>query len=99
LRDRHHARLDQVQAVEEARDLAVVSMALGLPREPVDRVVVDVDHAGARRDGLRDLVGVVRGRDAGADVEELPDPGLAARNRTILARNARLARTDMTIPG
>ena len=40
------------------------------------RVVVDVDHAAAGRDVLRDLVGVVRGRDAGADVEELADARL-----------------------
>jgi hypothetical protein len=41
-----------------------------------DRVVVHVDHAAVRRRRLRHLVGVVRGRDAGAEVEELPDPGL-----------------------
>src|SRR5262249_43294468 len=40
------------------------------------RVVVHVDHVAAGRDVLRDLVGVVRGRDAGADVEELADPRL-----------------------
>jgi len=40
------------------------------------RIVVHVDHVGLRRDRLGDLVGVVRGRDAGADVEELPDAGL-----------------------
>ena len=44
-----------------------------------DRVVVHVDHAAAGRHGLRYLVGVVRGRDAGADVEELPDPGLGGQ--------------------
>jgi len=31
-----------------------------------DRVVVHVDHAGLGGDGLGDLVGVARGRDAGA---------------------------------
>jgi hypothetical protein len=38
-----------------------------------DRVVVDVDDPGLRRDGLGDLVGIARGGNAGADVEELPD--------------------------
>jgi len=41
-----------------------------------DRVVVHVDHAAVGRHCLRHLVGVVRRRDPGADVEELPDPGL-----------------------
>jgi hypothetical protein len=39
-------------------------------------VVVDVDHAGGRVDALRYLVGVVRGRDARADVQELTYAGL-----------------------
>ena len=38
-----------------------------------DRVVVDVDHPRLGGDGLRHLVGVVRRRQAGADVEELAD--------------------------
>jgi len=38
------------------------------------RVVVHVDDPGRGRDGLGDLVGVARRRDAGADVEELPHP-------------------------
>ena len=42
-------------------------------------VVVDVDDAGLRRYPLRDLVGVVRGRQAGADVEELPDARLVGQ--------------------
>jgi len=41
-----------------------------------DRVVVDVDDPRVRGGPLRDLVGVVRGGDPGADVEELPDAGL-----------------------
>jgi hypothetical protein len=41
-----------------------------------DRVVVHVDHPRVRRNALRDLVGVVRRRDAGADVEELADARL-----------------------
>lgn len=36
-------------------------------------VVVDVDDAGFRRDALGDLMGVVDGRQPGADVEELAD--------------------------
>ena len=40
------------------------------------RIVVGVHDAGVGRDPLRDLVGVVLGRQAGAHVEELPDPGV-----------------------
>ena len=39
-----------------------------------DRVVVHVDDESLRGDRLGDRVGVTRGRDAGADVQELPDP-------------------------
>ena len=35
-----------------------------------------VDHAGLEGDALGDLVGVVRGRDTGANVEELAYPGV-----------------------
>jgi hypothetical protein len=45
----------------------------------VATVVVHVDDAGFRGDGLRDLVGVARGGDAGADVEELADPRFAGQ--------------------
>jgi hypothetical protein len=38
-----------------------------------DGVVIDVDDPRVRRDRLGDLVGVVRRRNAGADIEELPD--------------------------
>jgi hypothetical protein len=41
------------------------------------RIVVYVHHPGLRRAGLGYLVGVAGGRDAGADVQELADPGLA----------------------
>ncbi len=44
-----------------------------------DRVVVHVDHAAVLRHRLGHLVGVVRGRDAGTDVEELPDPRLGGQ--------------------
>jgi hypothetical protein len=39
-------------------------------------VVVHVDDPRFGCDRLDDLVGVARGRDAGADVKELPDPRL-----------------------
>ena len=44
-----------------------------------DRVVVHVDDPGRRVDPLGDLMGVVGRRDAGPDVEELVDPGLACQ--------------------
>jgi hypothetical protein len=40
------------------------------------RVVVDIDDPGLRRRTLRDLVGVVGRRQAGADVEKLTDLGV-----------------------
>jgi hypothetical protein len=54
-------------------------------------VVVRVDDPGLRHGRLGHLAGVVRGRDAGADVEELPDaplghvPHRAAEERPVLA--------------
>jgi hypothetical protein len=42
-------------------------------------VVVDVDDAGLRGDRLSDLMRVVGGRQAAADVEELADPRLAGQ--------------------
>jgi hypothetical protein len=39
-----------------------------------DGVVVDIDDSAVRRAALRDFVGVVRGRNAGANVEELLIP-------------------------
>ena len=41
------------------------------------RVVVHVHHPALRLRALGHLVRVVRGRQAGADVQELADPGLA----------------------
>ena len=41
-----------------------------------DRVVVDVHDPGVWGDLLGDLVGVLRGRQTGAQVKKLPDPGL-----------------------
>ena len=40
------------------------------------RIAVHVADQRVRRDRLGHLVGAVRGREAGPDVEELPDPGL-----------------------
>ena len=42
-------------------------------------VVVHVDDPGVRSDLLGDLVGVVRGGQARADVEELCDPGVGGQ--------------------
>ena len=44
-----------------------------------ERIVVDVDDPGIRRDRLGDLMGVVGGRQAGTDVQELPDPRFAGQ--------------------
>jgi hypothetical protein len=57
----------------------VVGRALGGARQQCagmrqhQRIVVDVHDPRLRGEPLRDLVGVVGGRQAGADVEELPD--------------------------
>ena len=39
-----------------------------------DGIVVHVDDPGLRRDGLGYLMGVLSGRQPGADIQELPDP-------------------------
>jgi hypothetical protein len=55
-------------------------VALGRQRLRVQghhRFVVDIDDAGVRVGLLRDLARVRAGRQAGPDVEELPDPGIA----------------------
>jgi hypothetical protein len=57
--------LDAVQRVARVRDH--------------HRVVVDVDHAAARRLRPRHLVHVPHRRQPGPDVEELPDPRLAGQ--------------------
>jgi hypothetical protein len=44
-----------------------------------DRVVVHVHDLGVRGDRLRDLMHVLTGGKAGADVEELPDPRLGGK--------------------
>ncbi len=59
------------------------------------RVVVDVDDPRVGGDGMGDLVDVALGGQAGADVEELPDPCVgeephgAAEERAVLQRRAR----------
>ena len=64
------------------------------------RVVVDVDDPGVGGDPLGDLVGVVRGGQAGADVEELPDAGLAGQVAHGAAEEGpRVARATSTMPG
>jgi hypothetical protein len=42
-------------------------------------VVVDIDHARIRLELLSDLMHVLRGRQAAAHVQELPDPGLTGQ--------------------
>jgi hypothetical protein len=62
-------------------------------------VVVHVHDPGLRGDRLRDLVHVLPGGKARADVEKLPDPGLGGENRTTRSRNARAARADSAVLG
>jgi hypothetical protein len=47
--------------------------------EQDDGIVIDVDNARVRRCRKHDLVRIVGGRDACADVEKLPDPGLGGQ--------------------
>ncbi len=70
-----------------------------------DRVIVHVDDARLRRRPLGHLVGVVGGRQAGADVQELPHPGLVdqvlhrpAQERPVgpdAGQHARVGRDDL----
>jgi hypothetical protein len=53
-----------------------------------DGIVVDVDDARDRGRVLRDLVGVVRTGQAGADVEELPDTRLSRQVADRAAKEA-----------
>jgi hypothetical protein len=62
-------------------------------------VVVDVDDPGVGGDALGDLVGVLGGGQAGADVQELPEAGLAGQVATARVRNRREARATSTISG
>ena len=60
-----------------------------------ERVVVDVDDLGLRRYLLSDLVGVVSRGQAGADVEELPDPGLVGQVAHRASQETALQAGDM----
>jgi hypothetical protein len=62
-------------------------------------IVVDVDDPRLRGDGLGDLMGIVRRRQAGPDIQELPDPGPPARYRTTRPRNKRSSRACLTMSG
>ena len=57
----------------------VNSAAQGAGVDQHDRVVVDIDDPALRRHRLGDLVGVVGGGQAGADVEELADARLTGQ--------------------
>src|SRR5258708_26600187 len=107
-------RLDQIQAGRRARNRVAWVAEVGAyvtappgraageqrPRERHhERVGVGVDDGGVRVDALGDVVDVVDGWQAAADVEELGDPLLATRYRTTLARKYRLACTDSVSPG
>jgi len=67
-----------------------------------DRVVIGVHDPRLRRDRLRDLVGVARCRNAGADVQELAYPRLsgevadgATEERPVRARGEEHLRVDL----
>jgi hypothetical protein len=67
-------RIPEVPAHGEGH-LVVGEQRLGVGEH--DGVVVEVDHAGGRVDPVGDLVHVLRGRQPGADVQELPQASLA----------------------
>ena len=72
---------DLVRVVKVAVDVAGGTLVGGVARQRAgvrqhQRVVVDVDDPGRRGGSLRDLVRVLHGRQAGADVEELADARL-----------------------
>jgi hypothetical protein len=90
----HGDRLAEVQHLRRAsEDLAGVAgvgvNVLGSPGRVAgeqrpgmnenDRVIVDVDDPAPRRHRLSHLVRVIRRRNAGADVQELPDPCLCGQ--------------------
>lgn len=59
--------------MDHADVLGIGQQCPGVRRDEL--VVVDVDHADLRIDPVGDLVDVVLGRQAGADVDDLPDAG------------------------
>ncbi|SNQ49285.1 hypothetical protein FRACA_3160004 [Frankia canadensis] len=87
-------RLDVVQVrVEVGGAAAGAARQQGAGVSEDDRIVVGVDDAGFRGDGLGDLMQVLRGGDTGPDVEELADPRLlgqvahrAVHERPVLPR-------------
>jgi ketosteroid isomerase-like protein len=64
-----------------------------------DRIVVHVHHPRGRSHPLSDLVRVVRRRQPGPDVQELPDTRLGDQEVHRRARNARWARTATSTSG
>ena len=69
----HRVRVAQVRLHDRGPVVAGEDRVRVLDR---DRVVVDVHDRGVRGEPLRDLVHVAHGRDPGAEVEELPHPGV-----------------------
>ena len=72
---------------------------------PDHRIDVDVDHTGVRRDPLGHLVHVGLGREAAAEVEELPDAALAgqvthhpADERPVVPDDSRYVRRHLQKP-
>ncbi len=57
--------------------MAVAASGLGYPQAAEELIVVYVGHPGVRRDLPGNLVHIPGGRDAGADVDDLPDARLA----------------------
>jgi hypothetical protein len=76
-------RQDELRVPQVGLDVAGGALGGAVEQRPGvqqhHRVVVHVDHAAVRRDRLRDLVHVLHGRQAGAEVEELPDAGLGGQ--------------------
>ena len=57
-----------------------------------DRIIVDIDDAGLWRDLPGDLVHVAGHGDAGADIDELPNPGFACQDAPLFAETPRFTR-------
>jgi hypothetical protein len=87
-------RLGVAQVRVDVRSAAFRRTGEQCPRVRKDqRIVIRVDDPGLRGHRLRDLMDIVRGGQARADVEKLPDPGLtgqeshrARHERAILPR-------------
>jgi hypothetical protein len=73
-------RLWLAQVAEDERGLPnVLAFQQRSRGDQHDRVVVHIHHPGVGCHRLRNLVHVGTGGNAGADVQELPDPASAAR--------------------